>query len=157
MLTIHTKSEEETLNLGFVTGKSIFYPSIIALIGELGSGKTIFTKGIAKGMGIRQMVKSPSFTLINEYSASCPLYHFDLYRLNNFHQFFELGYQEYFYTFCGVVVIEWADKIRDFLPAEYLKVEIQIEGFNFRKITLTTKGNKNYHQLIQAIKSKKQC
>ena len=154
---IYTKNEEETLRLGFKVGRSISPPSLIALMGDLGSGKTVFTRGIARGMGITMRVKSPSFVLINEYPTPHPLYHFDLYRLNNPQELFELGYEEYFYTPHGVVVIEWADKIIDFLPSEYLQVKIQIESCNVRKIVLTPQGNDRYHQLIQHVKSGRQC
>lgn len=157
MLTVHTKGEGETLNLGFKIGKNIFSPSVIALIGELGSGKTIFTQGIAKGMGIKARVRSPSFVIINEYPAACPLYHFDLYRLDEPHQLDEVGYKEYFFTSGGVVVIEWADKIVNFLPAEYLEVKLQIKDFNLREVVLIPKGNKKYHKLIRDIKREIQC
>jgi len=157
MLTVHTKDEEETLNLGFIVGRKIFYPSVVALIGELGSGKTIFTQGIARGMGIKMRVRSPSFLVINEYPAPYPLYHFDLYRLDDPHQLDEVGYQEYFYTSCGVVVIEWADKIKDLLPTAYLEVRFTIENLNLRKIVLRPKGDKKYRQLIQDIKAEFKC
>ncbi|MBE0477930.1 tRNA (adenosine(37)-N6)-threonylcarbamoyltransferase complex ATPase subunit type 1 TsaE [Candidatus Aerophobetes bacterium] len=157
MLVVYTKSEEETIELGFKVGKNIFYPSMIALMGELGSGKTTLTRGIARGMGIKVRVKSPSFVIINEYQGPHPLYHFDLYRLDDVHQLEELGYQEYFYTSCGVVVIEWAEKIIDFLPPEYLRVKIQIEDFTMRKVMLTPGENKGYHRLIENIKSELKC
>lgn len=157
MLTVHTRGEQETLSLGVKVGKNIFYPSLIALMGELGSGKTVFTRGIAKGMGVNARVRSPGFVIINEYPASHPLYHFDLYRVDDPHRLDEVGYQEYFYTRCGVVVIEWADKITDFLPAQYLEVKLYIENFYLRKIVLKPKGDERYRQLIQNIKKELRC
>ena len=157
MLIVETRSEKETLNLGVITGKNIFYPAIIALTGDLGSGKTVFVKGIAKGMGIKETVKSPSFVIINEYSAPHPLYHFDLYRINDPAELSNLGYEEYISTQNGVVAIEWADKITNFLPSEYLKVRIEIRDFHLRSIAFIPEGNKNYHNLVFKIKSKLKC
>ncbi len=157
MLIVRTKSEKETLDLGFKIGKNIFYPAIIALIGELGSGKTVFARGIAKGMGIKTRIKSPSFVIINEYAAAHPLYHFDFYRLEEPGELSGLGYEEYFSSPDGVVVIEWADKIIDFLPPEYLEVRIKMEDFNLRKIILIPRGNKRYHDLVLNVKSEIKC
>jgi len=156
MLTIYTKSEEETLNLGCKIGKTIFSPSLIALIGELGSGKTTLTRGIAKGMGIEGVVKSPSFVIINEYSGPIPLYHFDLYRIDDPDQLNQLGYEEYFYTEKGVVVIEWADKILSLLPPQYLEIKMRMENFYLRKVVLLPRGER-YCQLVEKIKGELQC
>ena len=155
MVRIRTRNEEETLNVGMRIGRNTFFPSLFALVGELGSGKTVLTRGIARGMGITARVKSPTFVFIHEYKAPHPLYHFDLYRLSTLQELYALGYQEYFYTPHGVVVVEWADKIIDFLPSEYLKITILMESLNLRKIVMTPKGNGHYHQLIQRIMSER--
>lgn len=157
MLTVYTKSEEETLALGIKIGKNIFHPSLIALIGELGSGKTTLTRGIARGMGIRTRVKSPSFVIINEYPGVVPLYHFDLYRIDNPQELDLLGYQEYFYKKEGVVVVEWADKIPEFLPPYYLEIRLKIENLDQRKIELLAKGNEKYHKLIRRVQGEIKC
>ena len=156
-MIIYTKNEEETLRLGCTMGKHIVPPFLLALVGELGSGKTVLTRGIARGMGITVRVKSPSFVLIHEYPARYPLYHFDLYRLNNPRDLFELGYQEYFYHPQGVVVIEWADKIMDFLPSTYLLTEMQVEKSTVRKIVLTPKGNARSQDIIRRLAGESQC
>lgn len=151
MLILRTRSEEETESLGAKIGKVIFSPSCIALIGELGSGKTTLTRGIARGMGIENTVKSPSFVIINEYSGPVPLYHFDLYRIDDPGQLVQLGYEEYFYSRKGVVVVEWADKILDFLPSQYLRIEMRIKNFHEREIFLLPLG-KSYSELVEKIR-----
>lgn len=151
MLTIYTRSSKETLNLGFKLGKNIFSPSLIALIGELGSGKTTLTQGIAQGMGIKEAVKSPSFVIINEYPGCIPLYHLDLYRIDDPDQLNQLGYQEYFYTERGVVVVEWADKILPYLPPDRLDIKMEIKDFYLRKIDFLPRGGK-YSLLVKKLK-----
>jgi tRNA threonylcarbamoyladenosine biosynthesis protein TsaE len=156
MLTVYTKSEKETLNLGYRMGRIIFSPSLVALIGELGSGKTTLIRGIAKGMGIQEVVKSPSFVIINEYSGSIPLYHFDLYRIDNPQELNQLGYQEYFYTERGVVVIEWADKILPLLPSRRLEIKIKMRNFCLREVVILPRG-REYCQLVERIKGEPGC
>lgn len=157
MLVFYTKSETATVKLGFTLGKNIFFPALIALTGDLGSGKTTFTRGIAKGMGIEASVKSPTFVIINEYEGERPLYHFDFYRLDNVEQLEDLGYQEYFYIAHGVVVIEWAEKIISILPPERLEVKIELESSNTRKITLIARENKKYSRLLEQIQEEFPC
>ncbi|PKM82821.1 MAG: tRNA (adenosine(37)-N6)-threonylcarbamoyltransferase complex ATPase subunit type 1 TsaE, partial [Firmicutes bacterium HGW-Firmicutes-13] len=121
MLEIITKSPEETLKLGTILGTLLQKGDVIGLFGELGTGKTVFTRGIARGLKVEDYVTSPTFTLINEYSGSLPLFHFDVYRLDDPEELLELGYEEYFYGE-GITVIEWAEKIEDYLPPGYLAV-----------------------------------
>lgn len=130
-------SVEKTIELGANLGKKLKKGSLVALIGDLGAGKTVFTKGIAKGLGVRNAhyVNSPSFVIIKEYKSKIPLYHFDLYRLNHYTSFDEMNYDEYFYG-DGVTVIEWADKIRKLLPKKYWEVSLAVAGENKRKITI---------------------
>ena len=151
-LTICTRSEEETLSLGRKLGQKLFFPSLIALMGDLGSGKTVFTRGIATGMGIKDVVKSPSFLIVKEYSGPVPLYHFDLYRISSSEELDFLGWQEYFYSREGVVVIEWADKILDILPSSRLEIKIEIEDLLIRKLIFLPRGDKRYEKLAQSIK-----
>ena len=134
-----TKSPAETKRLGERMGKLLLPGDTVALIGELGSGKTVLTKGIAKGLGIKgNPVRSPSFIFIKEYSGKVPLFHFDLYRLKKPEELDTLGYEEYF-SGKGVVVIEWAERAKNFLPEEYLKVKLSVLGENERSISLKGK------------------
>jgi len=151
MLVLLTRSEKETQNLGARIGKIIFAPSCIALIGELGSGKTTLTRGIARGLGVESTVKSPSFVIINEYPGPVPVYHFDLYRIDNPDQLVKLGYEEYFYSRRGVVVVEWADKILDFLPSQHLRIEMRIKNLHEREIFFLPVG-KSYSKVVEKIK-----
>ena len=119
------KNEEETRAFGLELGASLRKGDIVALIGDLGTGKTALTKYIAEGLGIRETITSPTFTIVQEYQQGrLPLYHFDVYRIGDPEEMYELGYEEYFYG-DGVCVIEWADLIEELLP-EYTKV-IRIE------------------------------
>ena len=119
------KNEEETRAFGLELGASLRKGDIVALIGDLGTGKTALTKYIAEGLGIRETITSPTFTIVQEYrQGRLPLYHFDVYRIGEPEEMYELGYEEYFYG-DGVCVIEWADLIEELLP-EYTKV-IRIE------------------------------
>jgi len=130
---IITKNETETILLAQNFESEKFPNMIICLDGELGSGKTVFTKGIAKALGIEESITSPTFTLIKEYDGELPLYHMDLYRLNG--KIDELGLEEYFEK-GGVVVIEWASTIRQYLPKERLEIKIKVLDENRRSIIL---------------------
>ncbi len=119
------KNEDETRAFGLELGASLRKGDIVALIGDLGTGKTALTKYIAEGLGIRETITSPTFTIVQEYrQGRLPLYHFDVYRIGDPEEMYELGYEEYFYG-DGVCIIEWADLIEELLP-EYTKV-IRIE------------------------------
>lgn len=132
-----SKSIDETIQFGAALAKKLKKGDCVALIGDLGSGKTVFTKGIAKGLGVRGVhyVNSPTFVIIKEYKGKIPLYHFDLYRLDHYTTFDEMNYTEYFYG-DGVTVIEWADKIRELLPKKYIEVGFAVMGENKRKIEI---------------------
>ncbi|MFH1791687.1 MAG: tRNA (adenosine(37)-N6)-threonylcarbamoyltransferase complex ATPase subunit type 1 TsaE [Candidatus Omnitrophota bacterium] len=130
---------EETMDFGTRLGKGLKPGAFIALTGELGAGKTIFAKGIARGLGVKQYgyVNSPSFVILREYmDGKLPLYHFDVYRLGSSKDLDTVGYEDYFYG-RGVTVVEWADKITDILPAERLDIRIDYAGKNKRKLTLS--------------------
>jgi len=131
-----TKSEEETRRIGRAIGKSLLPGDIICLVGELGSGKTTITQGIAQGLGVRGSVSSASFKLINEYEGQIPVYHFDLFRLDKLSEVEELGYREYFYN-QGVTIIEWAEKMRPLWPEKRVEIELKIISDNNREIKIT--------------------
>jgi len=134
----HTASDEETIRLGRRLGRIIKKGDVIALSGELGSGKTWFTKGLALGLGIspRMVITSPSFSLVNEYNGRCTLFHIDAYRLESLSDFLAAGLEEYFYQ-DGVVVMEWADRWPEILPGLKLKVEFDIVDEHTRKIVMS--------------------
>ena len=134
-----TKNPEETFNLGCKFGGKLKPGSVVALIGELGTGKTVFTKGIAKALGVKdhEYVNSPSFVIVKEYSSKkMPLYHFDLYRLKSSHDLDTVGYEEYFYS-NGISVVEWADRAPDALPEGHISVKFKHLGKNKREIAIT--------------------
>lgn len=139
--TITTFSPEETIETGAALAKLLKEGDCVALIGELGSGKTVFVKGLAKGLGFKdyQYVNSPSFVVVKEYNAgSRKLYHFDTYRLEGASFRDTMDYERYFYD-NGITVIEWADKVADILPEEYIEIRIEHRGatqreFNFRAV-----------------------
>lgn len=124
MLVITSKNEEETREIGEILGKRAVPGMFIALQGELGSGKTVFVQGFARGAGVRELVNSPSYVLMNVYSGRVELYHFDFYRLEEEDELLELDLEEYFYG-DGVTLVEWADKFPSILPAARLEIEIK--------------------------------
>lgn len=132
-----SKSVEETMGAGENFAKRLKKGDIVALVGELGSGKTVFTKGIAKGLGVKDVryVNSPTFVIIKEYKGKVPLYHFDLYRLDRSTLIDSETYEEYFYG-NGITVIEWADKIKRLLPRKSIEVKLSTVGENERKIEI---------------------
>ncbi len=122
-----TESPEETQALGEKLGKTLKQGDVIALIGELGTGKTCLTQGISQGVGIApgEIVSSPSYILINEYRGTVPIYHIDLYRLENSEEIAELGLSEYIEG-GGICIIEWADRLADLLPDGCIKIYITL-------------------------------
>lgn len=122
--TIHFNSEKELADFGLKLAESLEAGDVVALEGDLGVGKTTLTKAIARGLAIEDHITSPTFTIICEYQdGRLPLYHFDVYRLDEEHEFHELGYEEYFYG-QGVSVVEWADKIKEFLPRKTIYIKL---------------------------------
>ena len=144
---ITTHNERETIELAQNFESEKFPNMIICLDGELGSGKTIFTKGIANALGITESITSPTFTIIKEYDGELPLYHMDVYRLNGNVE--GTGIEEYF-TKGGVVVIEWADMIKDILPDERLEIKFRVIDENKRLLILKPYG-KQYEDLCEAV------
>ena len=138
MIVKKTKSPEETKKLGRNLARQLEPGSVMALIGPLGSGKTVLIQGICSGLGVEKVVTSPSFVIINEYpgrlhKSSIWIYHFDLYRLENVEEFIKLGYEEYFYG-KGITLIEWAEKVKSFLPRKRWEVNLKIISENEREI-----------------------
>ena len=127
--TFRTESPEETQALGEKLGKTLKEGDVIALIGDLGTGKTCLTQGITRGVGIApgEIVSSPSYILINEYNGKVPIYHIDLYRLENSEEIAELGLSEYVEG-DGICIIEWAERMSDALPDTCIKIHITLAG-----------------------------
>ena len=144
---ITTKNEDETIELAQNFESEKFPNMVICLRGDLGSGKTIFTKGIADALGITETITSPTFNIIKEYEGELPLYHMDVYRLNG--KVDDLGLEEY-YKKGGVVVIEWADMIEDYLPEERLDINIKAVDEDVRIIKIIPRGSK-YEEMCEAV------
>lgn len=134
-----TKSPAETMFFARSLAEKLQPGMVLTLNGDLGAGKTTFTKGLAEGLGIKRNVNSPTFTIIKEYQGRLPLYHMDVYRLEGSEE--DLGYDEYFEG-DGVTVIEWAERIADRLPSERLDLTIRRTGENDRTITLEPVGDR---------------
>lgn len=128
-----TFTPEETKEFGRALAKELKAGSVVALSGPLGSGKTVLIQGICSGLGVTEFVTSPSFVIINEYPGKVKVYHFDLYRLENIEEFIKLGYEEYFYG-NGITLIEWAEKIKTFLPEERMEINLEILSEKERRI-----------------------
>ena len=145
-----TYSEEETIELAQNIESEKFPNMVICLRGDLGSGKTIFTKGFAKALEVKEEVTSPTFNIIKEYtSGELPLFHMDVYRLDGNVE--DLGIEEY-YSKKGITIIEWADMIPDYLPEERLDIKIKnsLEDEDKRIITITPYGT-IYEELCEAV------
>ncbi len=145
-ITVH--SELETIELAQNIESEKFPNMIICLNGELGSGKTVFTKGFASSLGITDNITSPTYNIIKEYeNGEMPLYHMDVYRLDGNAD--GVGIEEYF-TKNGVVIIEWADTIKDILPDERLDIKFKVVGENKRILVITPYG-RVYEELCEAV------
>ena len=143
-----TRNERETMELAQNIESEKFPNMVICLDGELGSGKTVFTKGIANALGINEIITSPTFTIIKEYLyGEMPLYHMDVYRLDGADD--TVGIEEYF-TKGGIVVIEWADIVSDILPKERLDIKIKVTDEDKRIFIITPHG-KEYEDLCEAV------
>ena len=142
-----TRSEMDTIELAQNLESEKFPNMVICLNGELGSGKTIFTKAFANALGITETVTSPTFNIIKEYDGELPLYHMDVYRLDGNTE--GVGIEDYF-TKGGVVIIEWANTIKDILPEKRLDIKFKIAGENTRVLVVTPYG-KEYEELCEAV------
>lgn len=136
---IETNSPEETFAAGKRLGVAARPGELYTLSGELGVGKTVFTQGVAAGLDITEHVNSPTFTIVQIYEKGrLPLYHFDVYRIGDIEEMDEIGYEDYFYGE-GLCIVEWADRIRELIPADakHITIEKDLEkGFDYRKITI---------------------
>ena len=136
---IESFSAEETLDLGRKMGQMAQPGEVYTLVGDLGVGKTVFTQGIAEGLGITESVCSPTFTIVQVYEEGrLPFYHFDVYRIGDIEEMDEIGYEDYFFG-DGLCMIEWANLIEEILPEERYDVRIEKDldkGFDYRKITI---------------------
>ena len=131
-------SEEETFNIAYELAKKAERGEIYCLIGDLGVGKTIFSKGFAKGIGIEEHITSPTFTIVQEYDGDIPLYHFDMYRIEDSDELEMIGYEDYFFG-QGVSLVEWANNVPDAIPetAKWIYIEKDLkQGLDYRKITI---------------------
>lgn len=148
-LSLSVDDVSGTIALGRSLGALLFPGAVVALIGPLGAGKTHLVKGIAEGLQIDNaaVVNSPTFVLIQEYEARLPMYHFDAYRLKNEAEFADLGPHEYFRS-RGVSLVEWADKVPNCLPAEFLKLTIASTGETSRRFELEASGER-YEQVLE--------
>jgi len=138
---MNTDSVEETMDIGRKIGQKVSRGMTICLTGDLGTGKTHFAKGLAEGLGIKDNITSPTFTIVNEYhEGRIPFYHFDVYRVNDIDEILQVGFEEYVYG-QGVTLIEWADMIEAILPDEFIHVKIEkTQNENERIITLKSFG-----------------
>ena len=146
-MQILSHSALQTLRIARQLAKYLDKGDILCLFGDLGSGKTVFIKGIAAGLGIAQdLVLSPTFVLLREYRGRIPLYHFDLYRLNDPREIAGLGYEEYLYDE-GVAALEWADRLQGLVPAQYLGIDLVIKQETTRRIKFFASGRR-YQELL---------
>lgn len=138
-MVYETKRPEETYELGRQLGEEAEPGTIYCLEGDLGVGKTVFTQGFAKGLGVHETVNSPTFTILQQYEdGRMPLYHFDVYRIGDVEEMEEIGYEDCFYG-KGVCLIEWPSLIREILPtkAVWILIEKNVDkGFDYRRITV---------------------
>ena len=140
MLTCIMHSPEETAHLAGTIGKIIHEGTVICLDGELGVGKTLFVRALARTLGVESDVTSPTFNLMNIYEAACPIVHFDLYRIESEEELEDIGFYEYAEATEGIVLIEWAEKFIDAMPADRLQVNIADLGGEERQFTFAAEG-----------------
>jgi tRNA threonylcarbamoyladenosine biosynthesis protein TsaE len=141
--TVTTNSPEETIELAARLSRSLDEGDFIALEGDLGAGKTVFVKGVAKGLGVEdhRYVNSPSFVIMREYRGEKSLYHFDVYRLEGRDFCETVEYEQYFYD-KGITVVEWAEKIKDLFPDQYLEIRISHEDLTKRRLDFSARGER---------------
>jgi tRNA threonylcarbamoyladenosine biosynthesis protein TsaE len=146
-------SVKETFGIGEKIAKNLGKGDIVCLFGDLGSGKTVITKGIAAGLGIKKSkVISPTFVLIRQHRTknNLALYHFDLYRLRDCQDVAVLGYEEFFYG-GGISIIEWADRLKQLMPQECMKIRLSVKGKTSRLVEISCRGNRS-RRLMEGIR-----
>lgn len=138
-MILESHSAEETFRIGKEIGEQASPGKVYTLVGDLGVGKTVFTQGVAGGLGITEPVSSPTFTIVQQYEEGrLPLYHFDVYRIGDLEEMEEIGYEDLFYGE-GLCLIEWAGRIEELLPEHYTRITIEKDlekGFDYRKIQI---------------------
>ena len=139
-MTIISYSEAETIKQGEKLGKKLPPGAVVALYGGLGAGKTAFTRGIAAGLAISGSVDSPTFTIVNEYPGSIPLFHFDMYRLESENELFDIGWDDYLER-GGICVVEWSEKAPGAFPADTVIVNFENLGGDKRQIEIIQEEN----------------
>ncbi len=141
MMRTLSNSPGRTREIGESLGRLLQRGAVVALVGELGAGKTVMAQGLAQGLGVDpdEYVSSPSFAIVNQYRGRIPIFHLDTYRLADETEMVALGYEDYFEP-DGVTIIEWADKVRKLLPERYLLIEIEITGQNARELLVRPIG-----------------
>lgn len=136
---IETNSPEETFEVGRKLGQTAKPGEIYMLNGDLGVGKTVFTQGVAAGLGITEHINSPTFTIVQVYeSGRLPFYHFDVYRIGDIEEMDEIGYEDYFFG-NGLCIVEWAERIKELIPADAKQITIEKnleKGFDYRRILI---------------------
>ena len=147
-------SPAATLRFGRRLGERITAGSVIALVGELGCGKTLFTRGLCAGLGVPENeVNSPTFAFVNEYRGRLPVYHVDLYRIDDIESVFEIGMLDYLARAeAGVIVLEWAEKVLALLPEDYLQVKFEVLSSQRRRLELAVSGERS-SALIRGLNS----
>ncbi|MGI6037498.1 MAG: tRNA (adenosine(37)-N6)-threonylcarbamoyltransferase complex ATPase subunit type 1 TsaE [Limnochordia bacterium] len=138
-MVIKVDSPEAMEALGEKLAQNLKPGTVISLNGQLGAGKTVFSRGLGRGLGVEGIINSPSFTLINEYEGRVPFYHMDVYRLDDPGELEDLGFEEYFYG-SGVTVVEWGKKVKELMPPDHLEIEIRITGEHSREVEFTVHG-----------------
>lgn len=147
-MNILIKNEAEMAQLGHSLGRLAQEADLIALTGDLGAGKTTLSKAIAKGMGIEEDLTSPTFTIVNEYHEPKTLYHFDVYRINDEDEMYEIGYEEYFYG-KGICIVEWANLIESLMPDHTLWLDIHLTA-DYDQRFIAVKGPSRWLEALTA-------
>lgn len=150
MLEFKINNAKETEDLGILLGKKLKGGEVIAMSGDLGAGKTTMTKSIAKGLEINDHITSPTFTIVNEYEGRVKLYHFDVYRIGDIEEMYDLGFEEYIYS-NAVSIIEWANLIEEILPKDKINIDIISLDEEKRKVTISGEGEK-FESLVKELK-----
>jgi tRNA threonylcarbamoyladenosine biosynthesis protein TsaE len=154
---IETGEVEQTIELGNLIGSLLKAGDVVALIGQLGAGKTYLTKGIAEGQGVkdRKEVTSPSYVLVKQYMGRMPIYHFDAYRVKSPDELYDIDCVGFFWGE-GVSIIEWADKVMECLPDDFIKITIETVGETSRDIHVSYQGER-YRSFMEEFKERVQC
>ena len=147
MFTIHSRSEEETIEIGERLAATLAGGEVLALTGELGAGKTVFVKGVARGLGIQDVITSPTFVLVKSYKGRLPLHHIDFYRLETVTDLETIGFED-FLEGDGIVAIEWAEKFIAELPKSFLQITFVYDGERERKIRFQSSDNPEWERRL---------